>query len=897
MFVQIIELDDNRFLGCSICEITAIPQAESIHTETQQALLTNTNMFQQMLNEIYHLSAKNESNIELLWVSEPAKNQVFNSKVRLFLVYREIGYDRYTLTNSIETIQGNCIAQLTALSYVILPVDLYAQEFNQLIEQIDCECVNATIKTEKCYVNSNALFPYYHCSLFCNDNNDNFNNIVEVLSRHNGTAIAFQLFSTQFTMEEGYIVNEMTSALSNVLNGFVVPHNGFYRDQLALEAFEYYNYYLNNIRQPIFTYNILTYGNSQSSNELSAKIQGLLQGSKQNVEVETINVENSHVNLSKDFVFYPWNINSHLIYQYRNKQLWENMNINEALFRMPYLITAKEATAFFGLPIDDGNVVAITPNLNDKVKEVFSNHVISEDNIRLGKLASDENIIIGCPEKTFTKHALIVGMPGSGKTTFSVNLLLQFTHKNIPFLAIEPTKTEYRAMIDVVPNLQIFTPGNNNVSPFIINPFIPPKGICVEQYIPSLANAFKAAFSMPTPLDVIFMKAIKNCYTEYGWKDYSKYGDNDVQVFGLYEFILTFKKLIQSTGYSKEVKGNLESGGLLRLSNLIEQNSNIYDTIHTVPIEDILSKPTVLELNSIDNAEQKALIMALLLINVCLYTKHNNLGNGELKNVILIDEAHVLLDSGDTSLGNAKSQSTTIKALQDLIVEIRSYGTSIIVADQSPSKVGREIIANTDVKVAFRLVQSLEKELIADCTGMSEYEKHKLSLLKPGEAYVYYSELRSAQMLITEDIREKDRIRLNVSNDEIIDRMHYWDTRNNLLKPFFECNIFESCKNGCNFRVRSNAEYIANKLYNICEHKIKSEEDLKKYVISIPQILQNNIDYSDEERRRFLNCVKVKFLRKMLMERSFTLPNREKIQLLHQNREKTQPHKEVLNDV
>lgn len=399
-----------------------------------------------------------------------------------------------------------------------------------------------------------------------------------------------------------------------------------------------------------------------------------------------------------------------------NQKLQNVVPLAKKLFRLPYIMSAEEAVSIYRLPLYEKNMTALKSNQIVHAQEQFASAVVSEDNIKLGTLVSNETtkITIGCPEKSFTKHALVVGTPGSGKTTFSVNLLLQFARKGIPFLAIEPTKTEYRAMIDTIPNLQIFTPGNNSVSPYIINPFIPPRGIRVEQYIPSLASAFKAAFSMPSPLDMIFLKAIRTCYIKYGWKDYSKLGDDDVTLFGLHEFILEFKKLLENTNYSKEVRGNLESAGLLRLTNLIEQNSNIYDTINTVPIEDLLTAPTVLELNSIDNAEQKSLIMALLLINICIYTKHNHVGDGELKNAILIDEAHVLLGGGATTGadGSPDSQATTIKALQDMIAEIRSYGTSIIIADQSPTKVSREVVANTDIKVSFRLVQSVEKELM-----------------------------------------------------------------------------------------------------------------------------------------------------------------------------------------
>ena len=117
--------------------------------------------------------------------------------------------------------------------------------------------------------------------------------------------------------------------------------------------------------------------------------------------------------------------------------------------------------------------------------------------------------------------------------------------REIPFLVIEPTKTEYRALIDRIPDLQIFTPGKNKVSPlqiftpgknkvspFVINPFLPPKGITVEQYIPSLLSAFKEAFSMLSPLDTIFQQAVQEAYIKYGWRDYSTVEDPYVKKFG-----------------------------------------------------------------------------------------------------------------------------------------------------------------------------------------------------------------------------------------------------------------------------------------------------------------------------------------------------------------------------
>ena len=541
------------------------------------------------------------------------------------------------------------------------------------------------------------------------------------------------------------------------------------------------------------------------------------------------------------------------------------------------MITSEEAASFFRLPFFEKSIPALAENQTQSVSNQFVEDVVSVDNIKFGSLISNinKNVEIGCPEKIFSKHMLVVGTPGSGKTTFSINLLLQFANRNIPFLAIEPTKAEYRALIDAVPGIQIFTPGNNAVSPFLINPFIPPKGIKIEQYVPSLASAFNAAFSMPSPLDMLFIKAIRTAYNRYGWKDYSMYGDEDVTVFGLYDFIRVFKELVEKTGYVGEVKSNIESAGLLRLMNLIEQNSNIYDTINTVPIEDLLCKPSVLELNSIENAEQKSLIIALLLINICTYTKHNHISDGTLKNIILIDEAHVLLGekpSYNRGEHSADAQGTTIKAIQDMIAEIRSYGTGIIIADQSPTKVSREVVANTDIKVSFRLVQKDEKKLIAESTNMGEEEQDNLTRLRSGEAYVFYSLLDAPQYIKTEDIREKEGIRLSVSDEEVGNKNTYWKDHWELLKPYRECKYCESCKEGCNFKLRADAEYLASKIYERFEKNIVSTDAVKKIIYNLPVITkEDNSLYSNEDRKRVEICSRIKLYRKIILSKPYEL--------------------------
>ncbi len=872
MNIQYYELADNRWLGLDLFEISSLPNKSNMSSDDKEAYEKLAREFEQMLEEIHRLLGDNTC-IELLWITDEASNQTFRSYIRLFFVIRKIGNSKEAVEYSIKNTKAGIMSALLAIQFGADDSEAKYSELMDLVSDVSSESVFSVAKSEKCISNSNSFYPYYYMDVIPRKNLNGFQSLINTISQYRNCCISFQLFPTSLNEEEAFILNEATGELNRIASGTMINRQ-IYRDALATEPLKSLAYYNGKRSGPAFLYNILVFGDKAGCAGLATKIISLIQSGEEkisSIDPICLDLTSENIDLLGQFSIYPWNINTRLLYYYRNRKLQETIPLANNLRRLQFMVTAEEAVSFFRLPLYEKTMASLKNTKISQAREQFTEKVVDENNVHLGELVSNDSmrVMIGCPNKSFTKHMLVVGTPGSGKTTFSVNLLLQFAKKKIPFLAIEPTKSEYRAMIEAIPDLRIFTPGNNAVSPYIINPFIPPKGIRIEQFIPSLVSAFKAAFSMPSPLDIIFLKAIRTCYIQYGWKDYSMLGDSDVQTFGLHEFILVFKQLIENTTYSQEVRGNIENAGLLRLTNLIEQNSNIYDTVNTVPIEDLLNAPTVLELNSIDNAEQKSLIIALLLINICIYTKHNQTGDGELKNIILIDEAHVLLGEGSPSAkgDNADSQGTTIKALQDMIAEIRSYGTGIIIADQSPTKVSREVVANTDIKVSFRLVQSAEKDLIADSTNMDDEAKANLSKLHVGQAYVYYSQLESPQMVMTEDIREKENIRLSVPDSEIAARITYWSYNKELLRPYKECEYNASCAESCDFVLRSNADYIANAAFEAYRSKIKTNEDYRKCVYNLDKLMKKELDKVQcEDKNRLIICSRIKFMRKVELE-------------------------------
>lgn len=868
--MSIVNLPNGKYISSNILEITAFPKAEIIDNDNKKAFEMNMKAFNQMLFELHKISDMNSTVAEILWVSEKVENQTFKSKVRVFVVIRKIGTDINLLDKETKTIQSNFISELNQVKFETRPFELEDKSFINLVRNIDFSSLLTITKKEKIVGNSASYGNYYTWDILNNNSNDTMSGFISSISQNSNCAVSFQIIPTSLSSNELIYLNELSVQYKQVIG------MGDISAEIPLKTNQYL---LDRSQKPLFFYNICTFGNVDCCRFITTKLLSVLQSGNEKIsdcDLITLDLSSEKINIANQFYIYPWIINEKLINKYRNSQL-QQYPIVKAMGRFPYVMTLEELNVFFRLPLYDKSMPALTERKALSEAEQFSKDIIGENTIKFGRLISDggSEVVIGCPLKSWTQHALIVGMPGTGKTTFAVNILTQFYKKGIPFLAIEPTKSEYRAMIDIVDDLQIFTPGNNNVSPFIINPFIPPKGITVEQYIPSLLAAFKAAFSMDGPLEMIFLKAVNNCYIEYGWKKYSKYGDKDVKVFGMFEYILCFRKTMNSMNYNKETKSNIETAGLLRLMNLIEQNSNIYDTINTVPIEDLLSKPTVLELNSIDNDEQKSLIMALILSSACVHIKNNQIGDGKLKNVILIDEAHVLLDSGVDSEGSGSSKGTTVKTVQKMIAEVRSYGTSIIIADQKPSAVTESIVSNTNVKVSFRLTSSKERNLIAESTDMSDSNAEYISQLGVGQAFVYFDKLRSPQLVQTEDTRETDGVRLSVSNEEIFKRSKYWKDKESKLVPFRECSCSNICKT-CSFKIRSDSEYFAEKLLGACTPKITDKKALLSYAIKIPQVLKKHIErYEENEIEQLYNCTIIKFIRKAELSMPYVVSQNE----------------------
>ena len=675
-------------------------------------------------------------------------------------------------------------------------------------------------------------------------------------------AISMQLIPTVFESSESVEIDRITQMLETLSKGVMDQSVGNISFALAEKHAIDYRYYSENKTKSLFVFNILIYGEPAAASNIASRVFGQLSsGIDSSAGLKLVDVDRNEVMKDSNFYPLPWAVSEILLNKERNGQIWNSGQFSSALYRLPYIITSEEASEFFRLPIGSERISAgLSINESGKSNRTYATNIINSGDITVGTLrSSSKGDTIGFSLRDLAKHMLVVGTPGSGKTTFSVSLLDRLWKKyHIPFLVIEPAKNEYRALVQSIPDLQVFTPGKNYISPFVFNPFVPPKNVRLETYKSTLKTAFAAAVSMTTPLDKIFEESINNCYSDFRWLDTYTVADKG-RIFNISDFVKCFQETFDEIGYTGDAR-NIGRAGVVRLNSLV----NLFDNYFSIPIEDILQKPTIIELAAIENSDQKALIISLLLLSILAYVNANYIGEGGLKNVILLEEAHVLLDAGtNVGQGDANPSAIAQGLVKRMLAEIRSYGVGIVIADQSPRKVGTDVVALTDMKVVFRLVESEDKQIIGDSTNMSDAQIQRMSKLKPGEAFLFFNKLDEPEEVITPDYRLENNISITLSDEGIKDLSTYWNSRPDKLRPYPQCQFVSCCNHTCDYSRRILAREVARRIFvKNFKANTKDFEPIKKVFSQISKLIQSELN-DEPFTPELLLCVKVHLWRRI----------------------------------
>lgn len=355
--------------------------------------------------------------------------------------------------------------------------------------------------------------------------------------------------------------------------------------------------------------------------------------------------------------------------------------------------------------------------------------------------------------KDLSKHGLITGVTGSGKTNTCFHILHQIWGKyKIPFLVIESAKSEYRDLVGnpEFKDCNIFTLGDDTIAPFRLNPFEVSEGVLVQSHIDYLKSLFNASFVLYAPMPYILEQSIHEIYEDKGWDlsvNKNSRGASDKRAYPtLTDLYNKIGEVVERLGYDERISMDVKAGLKARINNLrIGGKGLMLNTQRSISEKDLFEKPAILELKQFVNDEEKAFVIGLILIRLYEYYEAQyrtgiKVDFGDLRHLTLIEEAHRLLKNVSTESGGEESANPKGKAVEtfaNILSEIRAYGEGILIAEQIPVKLTPDAIKNTNLKILQRMVAADDREVMGETINLNDKQKKIITTLQVGEAIVY----------------------------------------------------------------------------------------------------------------------------------------------------------------
>lgn len=473
------------------------------------------------------------------------------------------------------------------------------------------------------------------------------------------------------------------------------------------------------------------------------------------------------------------------------------------------LLTSREALCFMRLPEREYQGYRLRERiLFDQDLADFTGAAVSVGSIISANTVSERQAQI--PIDHFTRHGLIVGTTGSGKTNTLFNILLSLWREHhVPFLVIEPTKSEYRNLISLVDNLLVFTLGDETPgasSPFRLNPFQFPQGVPIQTHIAHLTAVFNASFVMYSPMPQVLEECLYEVYRDKGWNLVSSRSPRGFSrgafptLTDLYDKI---DDVVNRLGYEDRIAMDIRSALKIRVNNLrLGGKGLMLDTVESVPLAEILQQPAVLELRAMGNDDEKTFVMGLLLTAIYEHyeASPNQDSDGRLRHLTLIEEAHRLLKNvptEKTSEDQANMKGRAVEAFCNMLSEIRAYGEGMLVAEQIPTKLAPDILKNTGMKILHRLVAKEEREAMGHSMNLDEPQMRHAATLGQGEA-IFFREGFDRPYLIAAPVAPVSTAGGMVATTDLNRQMltGFYQRHLSLLHRYSYCKICGQCLTG-----------------------------------------------------------------------------------------------------
>jgi hypothetical protein len=345
-----------------------------------------------------------------------------------------------------------------------------------------------------------------------------------------------------------------------------------------------------------------------------------------------------------------------------------------------------------------------------------------------------------------TSHTLVAGTSGSGKTNSVFHILRALTRSGVPFLVIEPSKTEYRSLLEdseIGPRLVVHTLGQEMIAPFRLNPFEVPEGIAVQTHLDRMKALFNASFTMYAPMPQVLERCLTEVYEDRGWDlltNLNRRGSGAQAFPTLGDLFAKIDEVVPKLGYEQRITADVSAALRTRIDSLrIGAKGSMLDTAVSANIGNLLNGPAILELDAIGDDDEKAFLVGLFFNRLAEEQLLNGPTGGKLRHVTVIEEAHRLFLNvplvGGSEVGNPKGKA--VETFCNILSEIRAFGEGVIVVDQIPTRLAPDTLKNTSLKLMHRLPASDDREALGRTMAQNTDQIEAGVALHVGVALVY----------------------------------------------------------------------------------------------------------------------------------------------------------------
>lgn len=412
------------------------------------------------------------------------------------------------------------------------------------------------------------------------------------------------------------------------------------------------------------------------------------------------------------------------------------------------VVTSKELAIHMSLPqtsipgVEVRDCATFGRNLNGK--KVLNK--VSSDMLRIGLIShlgnvSKKEVLLDSEE--ISKHVFVTGSTGSGKSNTVYLLVNELLKRDKHVLIVEPTKGDYRKVFGGRKDVTVYTTRDNEKKLLRINPFAFPEGVRVVEHVERLVEILGVCWPMYAAMPAVLKDSILSAYEACGWnlkKSTCRFG----KLFPtIADVVIQLKRIISLSQYSSDTKGDYIGALQTRLESLTNGiYSSILSSAQTVPYADLYDKNVIIDLHNIGSAETRSMLMGLIVLGLTEWrmSQGEDEMDQDLRHVTVLEEAHCILPrvSKQQSQEGANMMGKSVEMIASAIAEMRTYGESFIIVDQSPSAVDEAAIRNTNTKIVMNLPDGEDRNTAGKAMALTKEEQiAELARLSTGEAVVW----------------------------------------------------------------------------------------------------------------------------------------------------------------